>query len=172
MKLKHIAGACAFFASLLLSVSIVGIPTRGIKSDGISPVKNQPVQQAETELQTRLRKFLEADRQTGYELSADLSHFRGVTNELAAEEWANAVLLKKMQRVDCVRLPDDFCLAWEQHFDAWEKKDDFLNEARLANKQWIDDDLRKDYSKLTVEINRTYYRMLEVAEKYGVYFTN
>jgi hypothetical protein len=170
MKLKYIAAIFLYFATFTLSVLIVGIPRFKSEPANIRPSIKQPVRSTEPELEARLRKFLQADKQTGRELSEDLSKFRAVYVEVPAKKLATGILVKKMQSVDCLNLPDDFCAAWKEHVDAWSKKHDFLRQAHLANRQSIDKDLTKDYLLLTGEINRTYYRMLDVARRYNVDF--
>jgi hypothetical protein len=172
MKLRHITAIFCFLAAFGLSIFLVGLSTPLSCS---APVSFEPKQtiavNSEPELQARIRKFLEADRQTGHELSADLTSYRQERySELGAEKMATFNLVKKMKKIECKDLPADFCLAWQEHVNAWSRKATFLPDATNTDLKFYRD-LNKDYSKLTSEINLTYYRMLEVAEKYGVYFT-
>ena len=162
MKLRYITGIFCFLAAFGLSVFLVRLSTPLSCSAPVSFEKEQTiVVNSETELQVRIRKFLEADRQTGRELSEDMANFRSDSDTFTVERKATSNLVKKMQRVECKNLTKDFCAAWEKHLKAWAKKDKFLQQGND----------RSEYLKIEREINQTYYSMVGVAEKYGVYFT-
>lgn len=171
MRLKHFAAGFIFLAAFSVSVLITGVPKCETKSYKITPVQKQTVRRADTELQNRLRTFLEADRQTGREFSKDLGSFQAQTNYFNAEAIATGVLVRKMNDVACVNLPDDFCAAWEAHYQSWNKKNKFFDIYKVEERLKTDEDLRKENLNLTVEINRTYDKMIQVAEKYDVYFS-
>lgn len=166
MKLKHFAAIFVFLTSFMLSILLVGITaSRKCTAPNITPAQTQTIRQTNTELQARIRIFLEADRQTGFELSDDLTDFRSNADTFTVEKKATSNLLKKMQNVECQNLPADFCAAWDEHHKAWIKKHDFLQQADR------DKNHGKEYLTFEREINKTYFKMLGVAKKYGVYFS-
>src|SRR5215204_1432559 len=165
MKLKHIAAIFVYFATFALSVLIVGLPTvqsRSYKKPCVE--KQMPVVSSETQIQVRIRKFLEADFQTGIELANDkarLSH----SNNIAAEKLATANLVEKMKKVKCEDLPPDFCAAWNEHVNAWSLMANFLDsDYKIVQGE-------QGYRrKLNEEISHTYQNLLAAARKYGVDF--
>jgi len=167
MKLKHFAAIFVFLTSFTLSVLVVGLPVRKTSSPDCSLRKETTPRRENTDVtdvKERILNFLEADRQTGLELSADLSDFRSNADTFTVERVATSNLLKKMQKVECQNLPADFCAAWDDHRSAWLNKHNFLQQADRDKNQG------EAYLKLEREINKTYFKMLGVAEKHGAYF--
>jgi hypothetical protein len=168
MKIKYIAAICLYFVTFTLSVLIVGLPN----SQSLSNRKPcfrpaPPVVETETELQTRIRKFLEADLQTGIELTNDKVRLSHSNSPLRAEEIATSNLIKKMEKVKCDGLPEDFCSAWDAHLIAWRYKA-FILERELRGKS-----LNFTYSNDKIpseQISNSYHNMLAVARTYGVDF--
>lgn len=170
MKLKHFGYISAFLISFLSSVFVVGLLINEARHTQsacrfVSEQTAPAIEPENTGLQIRIRSFLEADRQTGYELSADMRNFRSDSNSLTVEKTATSNLLKKMRAVECKNLPEDFCAAWENHVNAWAEKERFLGQTDKSQ------NYSSDYLKIEREINQTYYRMLGIAKKYGVYFS-
>ncbi len=166
MKLKHFIAIFVFLTCFMLSVLVVGLGV-GEKRlpDAVALTKATSPRPENTDLKARIREFLEADRQTGFELSADLTNFRSSADTFTVEKTVTSNLLKKMQNVECQNLPADFCAAWDEHRNSWLKKHNFLQQANRDKNQSV------DYLKLEREINKTYFNMLGVAKKYGVYFS-
>lgn len=171
MKLRHLIAIFSFLAAFGLSFLFVAFTLPKGCTAVTSNIKSPSPADTETELQTRIRKFLEEDRKTGRELSRNLTYFQDRTDELAAETITTGILVREMRQVACLNLPDDFCSAWEAHYQAWSKKDKFLQQYNLAEKIKLDENLREENLNLTSEINQTYNKMLKAAEKYGVYFS-
>lgn len=165
MKLKHFAAIFVFLTSFMLSVLIVGLPVRETCRPDVSLTKETLPRRENTDLKARILEFLEADRQTGRELSADLTDFRSNADTFTIEKEATANLLEKMQKVECSNLPADFCAAWDEHHIAWFKKHTFLQQADRDENNGV------EYLKHEREINKTYFKMIGVARKYGVYFS-
>lgn len=164
MKLKHFAAIFVFLTSFMLSVMVVGLRVCETRKPIVSLTKETPLRRENTDLKARILEFLEADRQTGRELSDDLTDFRNSADTFTVERAATSNLLKKMQRVECQNLPADFCAAWDEHRSAWLEKHNFLQQADRDQNQG------SAYLKLEREIHRTYFNMLGVARKYGVNF--
>ena len=170
MKLKHIGAIFLYFATFTLSVLIVGLPTTKSRSSQICPVEKQTVVvQKETDLQKRLRKFLEDDLQTGIELANDKARLSQSNGLSKAEELATSDLVKKMYKVKCDSLPEDFCTAWIEHRNAWTAMDYYLaQDFRNAGKRVK---FQSEHKRaLSSDIERTYQKMLAAARRYGVDF--
>lgn len=164
MKLKHFAAIFVFLTSFMLSVLVVGLPVRETCELKVPSIKVTPLRSENNDLKARIQDFLEADRQTGLELSEDLTDFRSNADTFTVEKAATSKLLAKMQKVECQNLPADFCAAWDEHRNAWLNKHNFLQQADR------DENNGAAYLDYEREINKTYFKMLGVARKYGVYF--
>ncbi len=168
MKIKYIAAIFVYFATFTLSVLIVGLPASKMRLAENRSCRERfsAVDPTETELQTRLRKFLEADHQTGIELANDRARLSQSKDRITAERIATSILVEKMRKVSCDDLPVDFCRAWEEHRGAWIWLSDFQyanNPKELRAQQNLQILMNKN-------ISRTYHNMLEAAQRYGVDF--
>ena len=171
MKLKHFTSIFSFLAAFGLSVLFVGLPVYKIRSSQAPCGKKPPVAvSSETELQDRLRKFLEADRQTGIELANDKVLLSQFNNQWNTEKLATLTLVEKMQKVKCDGLPEDFCVAWDEHFTAWKLMANFLFSRDFKRQKTLAGFEREDYAQLNRRINNTYENMLAAARKHGVDF--
>lgn len=164
MKIKHIAAIFLFFATFSLSVLIAGFPAtqnwfnrKPCANDSDFQVVN-----GETDLQVRIRKFLEADHQTGIEFANDMARLSQSNNRTIAEKKATFNLVEKMKKVKCDGLPEDFCRAWDAHLVTWEYKA-FLPAVRL-------EEGLLDHKMANDQIGSSYQKMLLVARTYGVDF--
>ena len=163
MKLRHIAAIFCFLAAFGLSVFLVGLTIPKSCSASIPSGKKQSVTvNSETELQARIRKFLEADYQTGIELANDKARLSQSNHQLKAEELATFNLVEKMQQVKCTGLPEDFCNAWDSHLTTWKYKAFLLDRPHKSGPM--------DYQITNEQINNSYKKMLAVARKHGVDF--
>ena len=172
MKIKYIAAIFIYFVTFTLSVLIVGIPVSQSRSYKKPCVNDRtPVAVTETELQLRIRKFLEADHQTGIEYANDLTRLSASHNRLNAEKIATLNLVEKMRTVQCgFRMPKDFCVAWEEHAYAWQLKAKFLD-TNFKNEKFPEAETAEyEYRKLNERISKTYQDMLEQARREGVDF--
>ena len=162
MKLRHITAIFCFLAAFGLSVFLVGLFTYKTRLQEFSCKRQQSVVKTETELQTRIRKFLEADYQTGIELANDKARLSQSNYHLKAEKLATFKLVEKMQQVKCDGLPEDFCNSWDAHVVAWKYK------AFLLDRYWKNGPMEYNFSN--EQINNTYQKMLASARAYGVDF--
>lgn len=162
MKLKHFAAGFVFLTAFTLSVLIAGIPARKCTSYVNTPVQTQTVRQTDTELQARIRIFLENDRQTGIELANDKIRSSHSNNHWNIEKIATNNLVEKMKKVKCDGLPEDFCNAWEEHVVAWKYKA-ILLDRHLKNGP-LDNQISNE------QISSSYQKMLAEARKHGVDF--
>jgi len=165
MKLKHFAAIFVFLTSFMLSVLIVGLPVRKTSVTEVVLTNELPIRRENDDLKARILNFLEADRQTGFELSDDLTDFRSNADSFTVEKKATSNLLKKMQNVECQNLPADFFFSLYEHHKAWIKKHNLLQQADRNNNHG------NEYLTIEREINKTYFKMLGVAKKYGVFFS-
>lgn len=163
MKLRHFAAVLSFLTAFGLSVLLIGLPVGAIRSTP-TPCKEKqpPVVSSETEMQTRIRQFLEADRQTGIELANDMARLSQSDGQIKAEKIATTNLVEKMKKVKCDDLPDEFCNAWDAHLVAWSYKA-FLLDRYLKNGP-------SDYRIANEQINNSYQKMLMGARRHGVDF--
>jgi hypothetical protein len=162
MKLRHQIAIFSFLAAFGLSVFFVGLSLPKGCTAETSLSKNPPsITTAETELQARIRQFMEADRQTGYELSDDKLRFSQSDNYLNAEKLATARLIEKMQKVKCDNLPEDFCKAWGEHVVAWQYKA-FTFRVHTGKSM--------GFFNADEQISVTYRKMQAAARSYGVDF--
>ena len=163
MKIKYIAAIFIYFTTFTLSVLIVGIPVSQSRSYKKPCLKRTlPVASTETELQVRIRKFLEADLQTGIELTNDKVRLSHSHNSLNAEKIATFNLVEKMEKVNCDKLPEDFCKAWDQHVVAWRYKTYVLDQNLKIGPF--------DHKVASEQISNSYQKMLVAARAYGVDF--
>lgn len=171
MKIKYISAIFVYFATFTLSVLMVGLPASINRSSKSPCVKSAPIASAETDLQVRLRKFLEADQQTGIEFANDLTRLSASNSRLNAEKIATLNLVEKMRKVECgAGMPKGFCLAWIDHAYAWQLKAEFLNKDFKNNKFSEAETAEYEYRKLNERIGKTYQAMLEQARREGVDF--
>ena len=169
MKIKYIAAIFIYFVTFTLSVLIVGIPVSQSRSYKKPCVNNRTPVVTETELQTRLRKFLEADHQTGIELANDKTRLSASHSWLNAEKIATFNLVEKMRKVECgAGMPKGFCLAWDEHADAWQSKAKFLDKGFKGGT--LDGTDSEEYRKLNERISQTYQAMIAAARQEGVDF--
>ena len=162
MKLKHFLSFFTFFACFGVSAWLFAVPVRE-NSLQINPDSRPSFKYLQT--QKQILEFLEKDRQTGRELENDRIRFRQNSNERVSEELATVNLVKKMQYAKCTGLPDDFCMAWNNHVKAWEKMAEFRYNENLPN-----DLVLEDYQGLNRDINQTYQDLILSAKKHGVDF--
>ena len=169
MKLRHFAAVLSFLTAFGLSVLLVGLPVYKARSSQVPCKEKQPVAvKSETEQQARIREFLEADRQTGRELSADLQRFRNNMDGYRPEKLATLNLVEKMRKVNCDGLPKDFCNAWYGHLIAWESMADLLDKD-FNREKFASFELER-HAQLNRRINDTYNAMLAAARNHGVDF--
>ena len=163
MKIKHFVAITVFFATFALSVLFVGFPVSPSRSYKQPCAEKQTtVVSTETELQVRIRKFLEADLQTGIELTNDKVRLSHSHNSLNAEKIATFNLVEKMEKVNCDKLPEDFCKAWDQHVVAWRYKTYVLDQNLKIGPF--------DHKVASEQISNSYQKMLVAARAYGVDF--
>ncbi len=162
MKLRHWIAIFSFLAAFGLSVLFVGLILPKGCPAGTSHIKNPSPADTETKLQARIRKFLEADRQTGIELANDKVRSSHSNNHWNIEKIATNNLVEKMEKVKCDGLPEDFCNAWEEHVVAWKYK------AILLDRYYKNGSL--EYQIPNEQISSSYQKMLTAARKYGVDF--
>lgn len=161
MKSRHLIAIFSFLAAFGLSVFFVGLTLPESCTAGISRIKNPSPADTETELQARIRKFLEADQQTGIDFANDMARFSNSTDRREAEKMATSNLVAKMKKIKCDKLPDEFCKAWDEHVVAWRYKEYGLNRAFTGKSTGFAAD---------EQISITYRQMLLAALRYGVDF--
>jgi hypothetical protein len=65
-------------------------------------------------------------------------------------------------------LPDDFKYAWREHMKAWKNQASYLNSLQDGSFSNGDESPVENYTDNTNEINRTWFQVLRIAERYGV----
>ena len=179
MRIKNILSLIAFSAAFILSVSLVGLPQNNFYS---------PFNQARSYRQNRenIRALLRRDvssgsfrEQTAYSLIEDSRNSESPF-DIAAFAETTEEYVNNSQSIDDSNLPADFRAAWQAHMNAWREQSDFLNRVKAdypksaVKGEMIDDPLglyedeAQTFSIQTNEINLTWFKVLQTAQKYGV----
>jgi hypothetical protein len=175
MKIKSILSIAAFSSAFIVSTFLAGLFFD--KSDNqlnLVPAVSEYqlpdyLQSNSSELQKRIWLFLDEERENGLAMGTELRSKTAVV--VVNEQTATVNLAIKMNRMNDSEMPLDFQMAWENHRAAWNEQARFLSRAvKNGNRQALDRDLITDYRNNYQEVNRTYFVLLNTAEKYGVYF--
>ncbi|MGI8469405.1 MAG: hypothetical protein ACR2N3_13230 [Pyrinomonadaceae bacterium] len=180
MRIKTILSLITFTAAFVLSVSLVGLPQNNFYSR-LAQINRY--EQNRQNIQTLLQQDINNGRlrnQTVISLDGIDENFQSSFNvnqiAEATEEYVDA-----SQSMDSSNLPEDFQEAWQAHMSAWREQADYLNKINTTAKKYpslfenkkLNGYLFKldseTYSSRDAEINRTWYEVLRVGRKYGVY---
>ncbi len=174
MNLKTIFSIAAFFAAFTLSVVLFGAENTDLE------LNNQPevysfesdnsmidsdYSSVESGLQIEMRRFLDEDKRNGFIFYGEVT---GKEDDLAAQTRPTAKLVKKMQKMNCSNLPNDFCADWNSHVKAWKNLSLMLD--HVSQKNADSDEINDDYSDANDQINDTYENLLNTAQDYDVDF--
>ena len=171
MKLRHVTSISTFLIAFMLSLMIVGTSAQKSSAYEISTLDRPPVILANAELQARLLKFLQNDRQTGIELSNEKLQLKKEVEQSIAESSATFNLVRKMVKVKCDGLPEDFCGAWNEHINAWTKMAKFLDQHNSGQHCRVGREvIKENYAEINSQINDSYNNLLSSARSYGVVF--
>lgn len=181
MKVKSIVSLIAFFAAFVFSVMLVGLPKDNAYSK-LSATRNYRQQQQ------NIRLLLWSDINRGRERDRKLLQLDGIGEsfQTASNVFQIASLTEEYvdgsQSMDTSDLPTDFQAAWQAHMNAWRSQSDYFNEIKSAANNYAGDRsengkysghlFRVDsetYRNQGDEINQTWYEVLRVGRKYGVY---
>lgn len=144
MKTKHYTALFAFVATFAISATVAGF---------FKIEQGAFVLWDETKTAQKITELLSKDIANGRE-------------RILNEDYAITTLsyVDNSESLDDSNLPSDFRQAWRTHMKAWRNHSNFLIEGRnyKSNAQ-----IRRIWSKNTNEINRTWLKVLKIAEKHG-----
>lgn len=171
MKLRHFTSIFTFSVAFMLSLLIANTSTHKSNVYEIPSVNKTPIIRTNAELQSRLLRFLQNDRQTGIELSNDKIQLKKEVEQSIAESKATFNLVRKMLKVECDGLPEDFCAAWNEHINAWTKMAKFLDQHNSGQHCRVGREvIKEDQAEIDRQINASYNNLLLSARSYGVVF--
>lgn len=160
MKTKHYTALFAFVATFAISATVAGF---------FKIEQGAFVLWDETKTAQKITELLSKDIANGRE-------------RILNEDYAITTLsyVDNSESLDDSNLPSDFRQAWRAHMKAWRSHSDFLNNTpryvevsahRTANEYRTANEssrrVRKLFSQNVNEINRTWSKVLKIAEKHG-----
>ena len=160
MKLKHIAALLTFLLTFGMTTALLGLV-------GIKHVSRTTNVQPQSESQRQMLNFLQQDISNGQRRFAKIARYNDdetLKNEAAAvSDYSN-----ESGSMNDENLPADLQAAWRKHQQAWRVHAEYLQEqAKL--KDVDEDELEARWQEQSDEINRTWFTVLKIAGKYGVY---
>ena len=178
MRIKTILSLIAFSATFISSVLLIGLPQNNFYAK---------FNQARVYSQNRhnIRMLLWQDINNGRARNQELMNLDGIDEEIQSqsniiqiagltEEYVDA-----SQSIDASGLPADFQAAWQAHMNAWRVQADYLNQLKMtADKYPVNQktgrylfnlNSNNTYGNQTDEINQTWFKVLQIGRKYGVY---
>lgn len=181
MRIKTILSLLVFSATFILSVSLVGLPQNNFYS------RLSQAKRAEQNRQN-IRMLLWQDINNGRLRNQMMMSLDGIDQDFQSSYTVNQIAeateeyVDASQSMDSSDLPADFQEAWQAHMSAWRENANYLNEINATAKMYPVNkvDNRKingylfklgseTYRNHEAEINRTWYEVLRVGRKYGVY---
>ena len=165
MRSNNILHIIVFAAAFSLSTFVAGffITPTATRYTLVSYAEKSPTA-------VKIESFLQRDANNGnardveyYRLDAiDSSTIDGQARIVAEYYDASSSL-------NAEEFPNDFQRAWREHMRAWENYADFLNDQKDAavDRDFNESDFVKADDRLGREINRTWYRVLRLADRYG-----
>lgn len=168
--MKIILGFIAFLLTFGVSSTLVGL-IFGFPQETKAPQVYQL--RADSSTTRRIESLIKRDVRNGesrHRLAAE------AYSELKNDEtlYADAKYrLTVLQYVDTssgmsdAGLPTDFQYAWREHMNAWKKQAAFVKTKDYATGEF-NVDSENVYADNTSEINKTWYQVLRIAQRYGV----
>lgn len=157
MKTKHITAAVIFAATFGASVFFVGVPQTSRRTTRTFS------SYADSRTAMQISLFLQQDDDNGRLMEANIK------NDPSPARYAEAVsrYVSHSEELEDVNLPPDFRYAWHEHLEAWRAQAEFLQASDLSDEAILDAEFLGTYRRQNAEIRRTWFDVLDVAEKYG-----
>lgn len=142
--MKHYAALFAFIAAFAMAA---------VAADFFKIEKGSLVLWNETKTAQKINELL----------TADVNNGEARTRE---QDYAGATLryVDEMETLDDSNLPADFRWAWREHKRAWRNQSNLILKARSYRSE---ESLRRAWSRNNDNINRTWFKVLEKAEKHN-----
>lgn len=171
--MKSILGIIAFTLTFGLSAGLVGILfgfPQSHNNSYVSTVRNNSVYQG------KISRLLSRDVSNGGAREKAYYEFYGGDTEslYKNDEYRQAVneyYISSSSMNDSIT-PEDFKYAWREHMNAWKNQAEYLNSLQNENYGRNDETAANYYIDNTVQINRTWFQVLRIANRYGVEIPN
>ncbi len=160
--MKNILGIIAFTVTFGLSAGLVGLLFGFPQTQTHSHASNVSYNSA---YQGKISRLLDRDVSNGdLREKAYFKFYDGDAESLYKnDEYRQAVneyYINSSSMCDSAT-PEDFRYAWREHMNAWKNQAEYLNTLD-------DNESAENYIDNTVEINRTWFQVLRIANRYGV----
>lgn len=163
--MKIFLGFIAFTLTFGLSASLVGILFGFPQPEVKSYVSDYRYDSVHT---NKIERFLKRDVRNG-DLRNDAA-FDLFAGEESIKEYRKSVndYYIKSSSMNDSNMPEDFKYAWREHMNAWKDQASYLNSLEDNADILGTNPSAKNYSDNTDEINKTWYQVLRIADRYGV----
>ena len=163
--MRIILGIIAFTLTFGLSATLVGV-LFGFPQPEVKPFVT--TSKYNSVHKNKIKSLLRRDVRNGNMREQAFTGREGHISRYNSPEYGKAVndyYIKSSSMNDSM-LPDDFKYAWREHMKAWKNQAEYSNS--LKDEHYQENDSVRKYSDNTGEVNRTWYQVLRIAERYGV----
>ena len=165
MRSKNILHIATFIAAFALSTFIAGffITPAATRYSFVSYAEKTPTT-------IKIERFLQRDVYSGSKRTLQIYQLDDVdASTIDAQARIVGEYHDVSSSMNADEFPADFQRAWNEHMNAWGDYADFLNEQKdsAVDSDFNATDFMKADEHFGKEINRTWYRVLRLANRYG-----